>query len=261
MSDKVTAPKVRAMKGSGNKIVCVTAYDAYFGRIADESGVDVILVGDSLANVILGYPSTVNVTLDEMAHHVRAVRRGVTRSLLVADLPFGSYNSSVSQAVDSAVVLMKAGAEAVKLEGEYPEAISAMVKSGIPVMGHVGMTPQSVHVFGGFRVQGKGNAGDRVLSEAQTLEEAGVFATVLELIPAGLSKRITEALSIPTIGIGGGPTCDGQIQVIYDILGLSKESYKHAKRFVEGETLFVKGLRDYACEVRNEAFPTLENSF
>ena len=248
------------MKGSG-KIVCVTAYDAYFGRIADESGVDVILVGDSLANVILGYPSTVNVTLEEMAHHVRAVRRGVSRSLLVADLPFGSYNSSVSQAVDSAVVLMKAGAEAVKLEGDYPEAIHAMVKAGIPVMGHVGMTPQSVNVFGGFRVQGKGDAGDRVLEEAKSIQSAGAFAVVLELVPATLSSRITHEIQIPTIGIGGGPNCDGQIQVIYDILGLSKESYKHSKRFADGEQLFAKGLRDYACEVRNEVFPTSENSF
>lgn len=261
MADKVTAPKIRAMKGSGDKVVCITAYDAYFGRIADESGVDVILVGDSLANVVLGYPNTVPVTLEEMVHHVRAVRRGVSRSLLVADLPFGSYNSSVSQAVDSAVVLMKAGAEAVKLEGDYPDAISAMVKAGIPVMGHVGMTPQSVNVFGGFRVQGKGDAGDRVLQAATTVEEAGAFSIVLELVPAALSKRITEALSIPTVGIGGGPDCDGQIQVIYDILGLSSEVFKHAKRYTEGEKLFLQGLRDYACEVRNKSFPTAENSF
>lgn len=261
MADKVTAPKIRAMKGSGNKVVSVTAYDAYFGRLADEAGVDFILVGDSVANVVLGYPNTVPVTLEEITHHVRAVRRGVSRALLVADLPFGSYNSSVAQAVDSAVVLMKAGAEAVKLEGEYPEAIAAMVKAGIPVMGHVGMTPQSVNVFGGFRVQGKGDAGDRVLESAQAIDDAGAFSIVLELIPAHLAKRITEAISIPTIGIGGGPDCDGQIQVIHDILGLSSDTFKHAKRYAEGESAFLKGLRDYSCEVRNETFPMAENSF
>lgn len=261
MADKITAPKILAMKASGNKVVSVTAYDAYFGRLVDEAGVDFILVGDSLANVVLGYANTVPVTLDEIVHHVKAVRRGVSRALLVADLPFGSYNSSVEQAVDSAVTLMKAGAEAVKLEGEYPEAISAMVKAGIPVMGHVGMTPQSVHVFGGFKVQGKGDAGDHVLRQAQLIEEAGAFAIVLELIPAPLSKRITESLRIPTIGIGGGPECDGQIQVLHDILGLSRETFKHAKRYAEGEDTFLEGLREYSREVRSKTFPTSENSF
>src|SRR5688572_9369275 len=195
MADKVTAPRIRAMKEAGDKIVCLTAYDAYFGRLADQAGVDLVLVGDSLANVILGYPNTVPVTLEEMAHHVRAVRRGVSRALLVADLPFGSYNASVEQAVNSAVELMKAGAEAVKLEGEYSEAISAMVKAGIPVMGHVGMTPQSVHNFGGFKLQGKGKSAEPVLQAAKAVEQAGAFSIVLELIPATLSKSITEALS------------------------------------------------------------------
>ncbi len=261
MADKVTAPKVRAMKGSGEKVVCITAYDAYFGRLADEAGVDVILVGDSVGNVSLGYPNTIFVSLDEMLHHVRAVRRGVKRALLVGDLPFGSYNSSVDQAVDSAVALMKAGAEAVKLEGDYPEAIQAMVKAGIPVMGHLGMTPQSVNVFGGFKVQGKGDAGDRVVSEAQSVESAGAFSVVLELIPASLSSRVTEQVGIPTIGIGGGPNCDGQIQVIYDVLGLATETFKHAKKYVDGEALFSKGIGQYTSEVKQKSFPGMENSF
>ena len=261
MADKMTAPQIRSMKLSGTKIVCLTAYDAYFGRLADEAGVDLVLVGDSVANVCLGYPNTVSVTLDEMLHHVRAVRRGVKRALLVADLPFGAYNSSVSQAVDAAVLLMKAGAESVKLEGDYPDAIAAMTKAGIPVMGHVGMTPQSVNNFGGFRVQGKGSDGDRVLKEAKSIESAGAYSIVLELLPAQLAGKITKELGIPTIGIGGGPDCDGQIQVIHDILGLSSDTFKHAKRYAEGETSFLKGIRDYAGEVRSESFPTSENSF
>jgi 3-methyl-2-oxobutanoate hydroxymethyltransferase len=261
MADKVTAPKIRAMKAAGNKVVCLTAYDAYFGRLADESGVDLILVGDSMANVVLGYPNTVPLTLEETIHHVRAVRKGVSRALLVADLPFGSYNASTEQAVNSAVALMKAGAEAVKLEGDYCEAIEAMIKAGIPVMGHVGMTPQSVNNFGGFRVQGKGEAGDEVLRKAKDVEDAGAFSIVLEVIPSSLSKRITEALEIPTIGIGAGPDCDGQIQVFHDALGLTRETFRHAKRFVEGEQLLLQGIKDYACEVRNETFPTAENSF
>jgi len=261
MAEKVTAPKIRAMKASGNKIVCLTAYDAYFGKLADEAGVDLILVGDSVANVCLGYPNTVPITLEEMLHHMRAVRRGVERAHLVGDLPFGSYNASVEQAVESAVLMMKSGAESVKLEGNYPEAITAMVKAGIPVMGHVGMTPQSVHNFGGFRVQGKGSQADTVLEAAQSVQNAGAYAIVLELIPAELSRKITESLDIPTIGIGGGPECDGQIQVIHDILGLGSEVFKHAKRYADGESLFRNGIENYAAEVRNRSFPAPENSF
>lgn len=261
MADKMTAPKIRAMKARGEKVVCITAYDVYFGRLADEAGVDLILVGDSVANVVLGYPNTLFVTLDEMLHHVRAVRRGVQRALLVADMPFGSYNSSTAQAVDSAVALMKAGAEAVKLEGDYPEAIQAIVKAGVPVMGHLGMTPQSVNNFGGFKVQGKGEAGDTVLDQAVSIAEAGVFSMVLELIPKELATRITEKVGVPTIGIGAGLGCDGQVQVIYDVLGLAQETYRHAKRYVDGEGIVLKGLKEYTCEVRNEAFPTAENSF
>lgn len=261
MAEKVTAPKIRAMKSSGNKIVCLTAYDAYFGKLADEAGVDLILVGDSVANVCLGYPNTVPITLEEMLHHMRAVRRGVERAHLVGDLPFGSYNASVEQAIESAVLMMKSGAESVKLEGRYPEAISAMVKAGIPVMGHVGMTPQSVHNFGGFRVQGKGSQADAVLEAAQAVQNAGAYAIVLELIPADLAGKITDTLDIPTIGIGGGPECDGQIQVIHDVLGLGSEVFRHAKRYAEGESLLRNGILAYAAEVRNQTFPGPENSF
>lgn len=261
MADKMTAPKILEMKARGEKVVCVTAYDAYLGRLADLSGVDLVLVGDSLGNVVLGYPNTIPVTLEEMLHHVRAVRRGVVRAHLVADMPFGSYNSSTAQAVDSAVALMKAGAESVKLEGDYPEAIAAMVHAGIPVMGHVGMTPQSVNKFGGFRVQGKGDGGDAVIEAAKSIADAGAYSIVLELIPAVLSKKVTQAVSIPTIGIGAGPECDGQIQVFHDILGLGPETFRHSKRFVDGEKLLLDGLASYASAVRSTEFPTSEHGF
>jgi len=261
MSDKVTAPKIATMKAEGRKIVCLTAYDAYFGALVDEAGVDLILVGDSAANVVLGYPTTVSISMEEMVHHVKAVRRGVQRALLVADMPFGSNNSSTEQAVDSAVILMRAGAEAVKLEGDYPEAIAAMVKAGIPVMGHVGMTPQSVNVFGGFKVQGKGAAGQSVIDAALSIQNAGVFSIVLELLPADLAREVTRATSVPTIGIGGGNECDGQIQVLYDMLGMSKHRFKHAKRYVEADELFQAGIEQYVSEVRSRQFPGPEHSF
>jgi 3-methyl-2-oxobutanoate hydroxymethyltransferase len=260
MSDKVTAPAIRAMKGGGQKVVCVTAYDAPFGAMADEAGVDLVLVGDSVGNVVLGYDSTLPVTLEEMVHHTKAVRRGVKRALLVSDLPFGSYGGSIEQTFNSSVALMKAGAEAVKLEGTS-EAIPNLVDAGIPVMGHVGMTPQSVHKFGGFRVQGRGGSAEAVLKAAKSVEEAGAFAIVLELIPADLAARITQELTIPTIGIGAGEACDGQVQVLYDMLGFSEHVFKHAKDYMQGRKQAVEGLRKYVCEVRNGAFPTSENSF
>ncbi len=261
MGERVTAPKVVAMKERGERIVCLTAYDATFGRIADEAGVDVILVGDSLGNVILGYSTTVPVTLDEMLHHTRATRRGVSGALLVADMPFGSYQSSISQAVDSAVSLMKAGAEAVKLEGDYPAAIAAIEKAGIPVMAHVGFTPQSVHRFGGYRVQGRGSTGDEIERQSLALEVAGAFAIVFELVPAELAARVTGKLRIPTIGIGAGVGCDGQIQVLHDVLGLSAETFKHAKPYSDGRVRFDLALKSYASEVREGTFPGVENSF
>ncbi|MDR3687807.1 MAG: 3-methyl-2-oxobutanoate hydroxymethyltransferase [Fimbriimonas sp.] len=261
MADKITAPIVRAKRTKGEKIVCITAYDAVFGQIADEAGADVVLVGDSLGNVVLGYSSTIPVTLDEMASHAKATRCGVKRALLVVDLPFGTYQASVEQAVNSAATLAKIGAEAVKMEGEYLEQITAVVKSGIPVMGHLGMTPQSVNVFGGFRVQGRGESGQWLLDSARRLQDAGAFAIVLELIPADLAKRITDELEIPTIGIGAGVHCSGQVQVIHDVLGLNPKGMKHAKRYVNAYDMFVEALKQYSVDVRTQVFPGEENSF
>lgn len=259
MSVKRTAPSIRAMKGQ-TRIVCLTAYDVMSAEIADGAGVDLILVGDSLGNVIQGHPTTIPVSLEDMGYHVRAVRRGAENALLVADLPFGSYQSSVAQAVDSAVYLMKQGAEGVKLEGDYPEAIKAISKAGIPVLGHVGFTPQSVHGFGGFRVQGRED-GEAIVDTAQRLDAAGAFGIVLELMPAALSAQITQSVSCPTVGIGAGPHCDGEIQVWHDVLGLGEKVFKHSKRYVDARSLFLEGLSVYCLEVRENRFPGPENSF
>lgn len=239
--------------------MCLTAYDAVTGALADATEVDLILVGDSVANVVLGHETTVPVTLDEMAHHVRAVRRSVQRALLVADMPLGSYGSSVAQAVDSAVALAKAGAEAVKLEGAFTEEIEAIQRIGIPVMGHVGMTPQSVHRFGGFKVQGRDDA-HAVMAAASAISDAGAFAVVLELIPAALADEITRALPIPTIGIGAGASCDGQVQVFHDLVGLTTHRFKHAKRYVEAWDLLGDALGRYVSDVRAGAFPSDEHA-
>jgi len=259
MAEKITAPKVRAMKGS--RIVCVTAYDAPSARLADEAGVDLILVGDSVGNTTLGYSSTLPVTLKEMAHHTRAAASGCSNALLVSDLPFGSYQTSTEDAVRSAITLVKAGAEAVKLEGAYVEAIEAIVRAGIPIMGHVGMTPQSVNAFGGFRVQGRGSGAEVVSEAAKAVEGAGAFSIVLEVIPGIVAKRITAELTVPTIGIGAGPDCDGEIQVWHDLLGISETVYKHAKAYIQGGQAIKDAIAVYAEEVRKKAFPTEENTF
>lgn len=261
MPSRVTAPSLKGFKDRGERIVCLTAYDFPSGQIADQCGVDVILVGDSLGNVVLGLSSTVPVTLDDIVHHLRAVRRGVEHALLVADLPFGSYNASVAQAVESSVRLMKAGADAVKLEGDYPEAVEALVRAGIPVMGHLGFTPQSVNLFGGHKVQGKGDDANRILEIAKHLESAGVFGIVLELMPAETAKLITGSIKIPTIGIGAGIHCDGEIQVFHDVMGLTQKSFKHAKNYTNTYQSFSDAVHTYASEVRNKQFPTSENSF
>jgi 3-methyl-2-oxobutanoate hydroxymethyltransferase len=260
MPEKLTAPKIRAMKGN-RRIVCVTAYDAPGASVADAANVDLILVGDSVGNTVLGFETTVPVTLEMMVHHTEAASRGCRSALLVADLPFGSYQSSVQQALDSSCKLLKAGAHGVKLEGDYPEIFEALRRAGIPAMGHVGMTPQSVHAFGGFRVQGKGDSGDAIGNIAARIDVAGAFAIVLELIPSELAKKITEAVSCPTIGIGAGVHCDGQIQVLHDIIGLSEGHFRHSKRYANVRTQMVKGLKRYASEVRERSFPGEENSF
>ncbi len=259
MSLKRNVPGIKALKGK-ERVVCVTAYDLTGGMIADQAGVDVVLVGDSVGNVVLGYPATVPVTLDEMVHHVKATRRGVSQALLVADLPFGSYGASVEQAVESAFALMKAGAEAVKLEGDYPEEIRAMIKAGIPVMGHVGFTPQSVNKFGGFRVQGRTES-DPIVAAAKSIDEAGCFAIVLELIPAPLASKITQTVGCPTIGIGAGMDCDGEIQVFHDIMGLSPKLHKHTKKFGDAGRVMRRGMKQYVQAVKDRTFPTSENSF
>lgn len=258
---KHTAPSIRGMKG-GRPIVCLTAYDYPSGQWADAAGVDLILVGDSLANVVQGQSTTLPVTLDEMAYHTRMVARGVQHALLVADMPFGTFQTGVEDAVRSAVTLMKAGAEAVKLEGPYTDEIRAISKAGIPVMGHVGMTPQSYHQFGGFKVQGREeDEGQRVLDEAAEIADSGAFAIVLELIPIELARKITDAIAIPTIGIGAGPRCDGQIQVLHDVLGLTGGMFRHAKRYVEGKEILSRAIGEYAADVRENRFPTEENAF
>ncbi len=248
------------MRAEGRRIVCVTAYDATFGALADEAGVDVILVGDSVGNTTLGMRDTVGVGLPEMTHHVRATRAGVEGALLVGDLPFGSYGASVAQAVESSVLLMKAGAEAVKLEGDHPEAVAACVRAGIPVMGHLGFTPQAVNVFGGHKVQGRGEAADAILAAAGRLRDAGAFAVVLELMDVATAARVTREADLPTIGIGAGVGCDGQIQVLHDVLGLSGRTFRHAKPYLDGRALISGALRSYADEVRAGAFPTEANA-
>lgn len=261
MPAKVTASSIASMKAKGEKIVCVTAYDAVSASILDASGVDLLLVGDSLGMVIQGGDTTLKVTLEEMAYHVRCVASSCHRALIIGDLPFGSYQESPEQAVRSAVELMKAGAAGVKLEGAYTEAISAIARAGIPIMGHAGMTPQSVHAFGGFKVQGRAEGAQKVIEDCRAIEEAGAFSIVLELIPAELSEGITSLLSIPTIGIGAGPHCSGQVQVWHDILGLNDQIFRHAKTFIDGRGLLVDALNRYTKEVKSGEFPAKENSF
>jgi 3-methyl-2-oxobutanoate hydroxymethyltransferase len=265
MLEKVTVRTLQRWKQQGRRIVSVTAYDYPSAKLADAAGIDVVLVGDSLANTVLGYETTVPVTLSEMEHHLRAVRRGIRRALLVVDMPFLSYGVSVPDAGYHAGRLMQAGAEAVKLEGATElvlQSIRAMVDIGIPVMAHLGLTPQSIHKFGGYQVQGRGEqAAEALVQAAQAVQEAGAFSVVLELIPASLAQRITQTLSIPTIGIGAGPHCDGQIQVLHDLIGLSEQSYKHAKRYAEVGQQIRHALEEYAQEVRDGAFPTEAHSF
>ena len=222
---KITVPRILDQKLRARKITCLTAYDYPTARLVDEAGIDIVLVGDSLAEVVLGYDSTLPVTVDEMLHHVRAVRRAVKRALLVADLPFGSYHVAGEEAMRAAVRYLKeGGAEAVKLEGgrRRAELIRRLVDAEIPVMGHIGLTPQSIHALGGHRVQGKTlESASDLVADAQAVEDAGAFAIVLEGIPRELGALITRRLRIPTIGIGAGPACDGQVLVLHDVIGLT----------------------------------------
>jgi 3-methyl-2-oxobutanoate hydroxymethyltransferase len=263
---KVTVPVILERKFQGEKITCLTAYDYSAARLVDEAGVDLVLVGDSLAQTVLGYDSTVPVTVDEILHHAKAVRRGVRRALLVVDLPFGSYQVSDEQAMANAVRYLKeAGAEAVKLEGGRKRAgiIRKLVKSQIPVMGHIGLTPQSVHSMGGYRVQGRTlDSATELVADAEAIEEAGAFAIVLEGIPRELAAIITRRLRIPTIGIGAGPDCDGQILVFHDLVGLS---FQPSAKFVRGyanlrETIH-RAVTDYRRDVAAGNYPDDRESY
>jgi 3-methyl-2-oxobutanoate hydroxymethyltransferase len=255
------------MKRDGKKIVSLTAYDVLFARLVEEAEVDLILIGDSLGQVVLGYSSTIPVTLDEMIHHGKAVRRGAPNSFLVLDMPFLSYQVSVEDALRNAGRVMKeTGVQAVKLEGGTAETcrtVEALVRAGIPVMGHIGLTPQSVHALGGYRVQGReAAAAERLRHQASSLEEAGCFAVVLELVPAPLAQEISQDLTIPTIGIGAGVGCDGQVLVLYDALGLNAGFRpKFLKRFGDLDTQARSALDAYVREVRDGSYPADEHSF
>jgi 3-methyl-2-oxobutanoate hydroxymethyltransferase len=251
---------------SGRKIVCLTAYDYPTARLVDEAGVDIVLVGDSLGMVVLGYENTLPLTVDEMLHHTRAVRRGVRRALLVADMPYGSFHGDKNEAIRNAVRFVKeAGAEAVKIEGgeRRMELIAQMVEAEIPVMGHIGLTPQSLHAFGGFRVQGKTvEAADQLLRDARAVEAAGAFSVVLESIPRELAARITSELRIPTIGIGAGPECDGQVLVLHDMIGLSLgHTPKFSRRYANVGEAISHAVTAYAEDVREGRFPADAESY
>lgn len=263
---KITVPAIRGRKNGGQKISAVTAYDATMARLLDEAGVDVILVGDSLGMVVQGLANTLPVTVEEICYHTRAVARAIRSAHLVSDMPFMSYQASTEQAVISAGRMLKeGGCEAVKLEGgeSFAEAVRAIVRAGIPVMGHIGLTPQSVHAMGGFRVQGKGeDAAARIVADARALEQAGAYSIVVEGVPADLARRITDAVSIPTIGIGAGPACDGQVLVCYDFLGMVRDlNPKFVKRYAELGDAIVEATRAYVDEVRAGTFPAAEHCF
>jgi 3-methyl-2-oxobutanoate hydroxymethyltransferase len=261
---RVTVRDIAAAKARGEKWPMLTAYDALTAGIFDEAGIPVLLVGDSAGNVVFGYDTTIPVTLDDLIPLTAAVVRGTRRAMVVADLPFGSYQVSPAEALHAAIRFMKeAGAHAVKLEGGMRVAhqVEDLAAAGIPVMGHLGLTPQSVHAFGGFRVQGRGEAGDRLLHDAKALEAAGAFAVVLEGIPAPLAARITESLRIPTIGIGAGAGCDAQVLVWQDMAGLSPRSPKFAKRYAEVGRVLRDAASEFAAEVSAGAFPSEEYSY
>jgi 3-methyl-2-oxobutanoate hydroxymethyltransferase len=264
-TDKVTILDFARWKEKGERIVMITAYDALFARIFDDVGVDTILVGDSLGQVVLGLPSTLGVTMEDMVRHTGAAARGTKRAFLVADMPFLSFQTGPQEAIRNAGRLLQAGAEAVKLEGgrSVEKTIGAITRCDIPVVGHVGLTPQSVHRMGGYRVQGREEVQrQRLRDDARAVQEAGAFSVVLEGIPSDLAGEITEELAIPTIGIGAGPRCDGQVLVMQDLLGLFDEFRpKFVKRFGELGKPVRDAVRAYADEVRRGKFPGKEHSF
>ena len=266
MVRRVTTRDIASMKAKGERIPMVTAYDYPTAKLADQAKIPMVLVGDSLGMVVLGYDSTIPVTMEDMLHHCKAVGRGAQRALIVGDLPFMSYQAETSEALRNAGRLLKeGGVQAVKLEGGVvvAETVRQMVECGIPVMGHIGLTPQSVNGFGGYRVRGKerGEAA-QLIRDAEALEKAGAFAVVLELVPTPLAETISRRLSIPTIGIGAGPHCDGQVQVLHDMLGLFTDFVpKHARQYARLAELITDALKQYVEEVKEGSFPSEKESF
>jgi 3-methyl-2-oxobutanoate hydroxymethyltransferase len=265
---RVTVPTLLARKSSDAPIAMITAYDKTFATIVDEAGVDMILVGDSVATVMQGEKTTLPVSLEEMAYHVRMVARAETKALVVGDLPFGSYQSSISQAIDSSVALVKAGAQAVKLEGglHMADTIAAITRIDVPVVGHIGLTPQSYHRMGGNRIQGRTSgleAGgrDRLLQDAHAVEQAGAFCLVIEGVPEEVARDITNKVAIPTIGIGAGQHCDGQVLVLHDVLGLSDRKLSFAKPYADFRTDALRAVEQYVSEVQARTWPDEEHTF
>lgn len=266
MADKITTTKLVELKQKGVKIAALTAYDCPTARLANEAGADVVLVGDSVGMVKLGYDSTIPVTVEEMLHHVKAVKRGNTRALLVADMPYLSYEFDPKEAARNAGRLIKeGGAEAVKLEGglEIAPMVKELLRLNIPVMGHLGLTPQAIHRLGGYKVQGRRpQEAEKMVTDARVLEGAGVFAVVLECVPSRLAAEITRKITAPTIGIGAGPSCDGQILVTDDLLGLSENApMRFVKRYAQLRATALKAAAQYCREVREEKFPAAEHEF
>jgi len=265
MTQPVSAPAIRARKGSAEPLVMVTAYDAPGARIVDDGGADLILVGDSLAMVVLGYDDTLSVTVDDIAHHVAAVARAKPKALVVADMPWLSYHLTVEDTVRNAARLVRAGAAAVKLEGGRKRIpmVRAILDAEVPVMGHVGLTPQSVHAMGGFKVQGREvDAASELISDAHALADAGCFAIVLEGVPDTVAQMITETVPVPTIGIGAGPSCDGQVLVFHDLLGLQDRlTPKFVRRYASLKDDAVAAVAAYAADVRARRFPSDEESY
>ncbi|QTA83050.1 3-methyl-2-oxobutanoate hydroxymethyltransferase [Desulfonema limicola] len=266
MNKKTTIINIKSRKGTGQPITMLTAYDYPWAVLVDRAGIDIILVGDSLGMVVLGYDDTISVTMDEMIHHISAVTRSVKNSLVVGDMPFGSYNVSIEKAVENANMIMKKGrADAVKLEGgkNMAPVIKAIINSGTPVQGHIGLTPQTASALGGFKVQGKSaEAAQALIEDAKALEDAGCFSIVLEAIPAPIAKMVTKAVSIPTIGIGAGIHCDGQVLVTHDMTGLfDRFTPKFVKQYAKINEIISSAIAEFKSEVENRKFPEEKHSF
>jgi 3-methyl-2-oxobutanoate hydroxymethyltransferase len=258
----ITVHDLKAWKAEGRRFTMLTAYDFPTAQILDRAGVPILLVGDSVGNNVLGYEDTLPVTMEEMLHHTRAVSRGAERAMVVGDLPFLSYQVSLEEGVRNAGRLVKeGGAHAVKLEGPHLDLVHRLVEIGIPVMAHVGLTPQSVHAMGGYRVQGRGEAAQRVAEQAEQLEKAGAFAVVLEAMPAELAAEITRSLQVPTIGIGAGPSCDAQVLVINDLLGLNDRVPKLSKKYADLREVISEAVLRFVTEVEEGSFPDAEHSY